>query len=215
MSLEDIRTDVRDHLGIDENDRFGSDIEIDKLINASKNELYEKFDFREKESTYEFATVDGTREYTVPADYDSLESMSIVDSETGEHTELIPKEVSWYESNYNEGEDYEGKPEYYIRRADEVWLLPTPDAEYEVVMHYDKLIPDLSSSGFSGPPAWVEILTLGAIHRGFRKMKDFESSNRIRKDQLALIESTSPTKAKEQTDYNRSAGLDVLREDNY
>jgi len=214
FTLSTLRTELREHLGIDSTDL--SDDDANLLINRSWWEIIDKFPFREKEQSTTFNTVDGTRSYALativsPLVYEALRSISVEDPDTKKHTKLEPISEFDYESLYIDSTDEEGKPERYLRENANLILYPTPDQVYEVTVRYNNILSDLSNT-IAIPQSWHEIILFGAIWRGHARFRDYNASELVKRTQTSLISTSVPTEAKEQKD-TRLAGLQVLGRD--
>lgn len=73
---------------------------------------------------------------SVPSDWLATFSMAVIDPVTGDYEYLLNKDVSFIRQAYPNPNDT-GKPEYYAYfDVDSFILGPTPDANYEVELHY-------------------------------------------------------------------------------
>ena len=209
--LDDLRVELREHLGVDSTDL--SDARADLLLNRSYWATRSKFPFREKEKSSTISTVQGTRRYATPTPFEALRFISIEDPDSKQHNTLDRKTRVWYENEYVNEADSEGKPEGYFREEDDYILFPTPDKVYVLTVGYWGIFNSLSDSNTTPEPPqeWHEILLLGGVWRGFLRFQQFAKADNIRAHQLALINSTVPTEAKEEVD-SRMAGVDLPEE---
>lgn len=220
LILSVLRSEVREHLGLgdetslSDSDRTENwkDADIDRLLNRSFWEISDKFPFRLKEGSITRTLTAGERTYAMPAPYEALTMISIVDLVSGEHTPLDRMSMVDYESQYVDDEDAWGVPSKYVREADNYILWVTPDDVYPLVVKFLTPFDDLSDANDdpndSMPRVWHEIILYGAIARGFDRQKNPNMGTLFLNRQVRLINSTSPVEAKEEDD-SRHAGLDV------
>lgn len=218
ISLPSLRTELLEHLGLDEDDLDGetwSTDTIDLLLNRAFWELSYKFPFREKETIVSFTTTEGTALYACPSPFEALKMLSIEDPDTFEHKQLEKISKSTYENKFVNNPDgsEEDMPNAYVRESGNIRLHPTPDDTYTITMKYDTTLADLGNSNqtLSIPQVWHEIILFGAVWRGLKRLGDHARAAEFRKDQLSLLGSLEPVENKEKVD-NRYAGLEVLRE---
>jgi hypothetical protein len=207
-----MRRSVRRPLGmLDEDDPDLTNDDVDLYLNRAYWEVQDKFPFREKERRGTFVTQIGVRNYEMPKPFEALTGLSIVDPVSGQHTPLDYMENDRYESEYQEGENFYGTPQFYTRMDCFATLLPTPDKAYTLVLRRKIILTDLSSSNqlSSLPQVWDEILIFGAVWRGFFDFGDFARANQVKAHQVSLLDTIVPTPAKELGDTSR-AGLEVL-----
>lgn len=207
-----MRKAVRKPLGmLDEDDPDLTNDDVDLYLNRAYWEVQNKFPFREKERTGTFVTQAGVRNYEMPKPFEALQSLSIVDLVSGQHTPLDLMTDDVYESKYVEGENSYGMPEGYMREDCFARLWPTPDKQYTIVLRRKITLTDLSTSNQLTAIAevWDEILIFGAIWRGFIDFGDFARANQMKAHQVSLLDTITPTEVKELGDTSR-AGLEVL-----
>jgi len=208
MSITQLRIELRDALGVDENDL--SKDAADLLLNRSYWELLDKFPFREKEATVTFNTIAGTRNYDMPSPFEAVVSISIEDLSSFQHTRLEYMDPRDYEGQYVGATFAHGVPIKYTREGCFARLWPTPDQVYKMTLKYLAPLADLSDTNTSAkiPQSWDDILLLGAVWRGFMKYNDWSRVNAAKAHQISLINSQVPTQAKEERDTS-FAGLNV------
>src|SRR2546430_34857 len=185
---------------LDTNDLSDPDAEL--LLNRSYWELLDKFPFREKEVTQTFCTVAATGFYQVPQPFEALQLISIEDINSLAHVPLKRLTQHQYETEFVNKADAQGKPEWYLREKDGVRLLPIPDVVYTITIKYWSVLADLSSTNLQTPlpQVWDEMLLFGGVWRGFMRQGDYERAREAKAHQVALINSTTPIEAKEETD---------------
>lgn len=211
LDLTEMRRLVREPLGVDEDDM--PDNEVDLLLNLSLWEIMDKYEFKEKEQTATFETVEGTRNYDMPNPFEAVRSLAIVD-ENGKHHYLKKLTPETYTENYSEDEDAQSFPTHYIREGCFARLYPTPDDEYTVVLRYWKPLSDLSEEAGNietGLPGnWPEIVVIGAQSRGFRQLGDITRATLWKQMQAGEMNTAMLPEAKEQRD-NRYSALEAIR----
>lgn len=213
ISLAQLRTELREHLGVDALDLPNADADL--LLNRSWWEVMNKFDFREKEASWTLATVIGTRTYACPVTQEAVQSLFIDDLNSNQRSQLDPLELPTFEARYNSNTDHRGKPEVYCRNDSNVLLDPVPNNVYTITVHHLAILSDIPSIGVDAPQEWHEIVLFGGIYRGFLRMGLHNRAKTFRKEQTNMIASTVPVKSKEQTD-SRMAHLEVPgRRENY
>lgn len=218
LDLVALRRQLRESIGLpgddianlpdaDTADKTGADT----YLNRSYWELIDKFKFREKEVTGTFPTVAGTKFYQVPAPFEALQGVAIEDPDTLKHEPLDRITADYYEQKYADVADDQGMPEAYFRDGNGIRLWRTPDAVYEITLHYWTILSDLSSINTTPqlPQNWHEILMFGAVWRAFIGVNgDYLSAQAAKATQISLIQGTSMTEEKEQFDSHR-AGVEV------
>jgi hypothetical protein len=209
LSVNQMILDLRKHTGLDITDL--SDPDAILLLNRSWWEIMDKFDFREKEQTYNFNTVAGTKSYNVPAPFDAMTGLSIEDPNTKQHTPLEREDIADYEKEYINTTAAYGVPFKYYRENNTVVLRNTPDAVYTIIMKYLTTLADLAAGNTPQiPQSWHEIILYGGIYRGFLGIGAKADATFWLQLQANGISSIVPTKSKEEVD-NRYSGLQVLR----
>lgn len=208
LSVDQIDTELKELLGIDDDDYDQTTRLL--WINRSFWEITSKFDFREKEGTYNLSTIEGTNEYTVPVDLEGVQSVAIVQSDGVSLTNLTRITKEQYLNTYTSDYNLRTFPEHYYREADKIIISPVPDDIYSVVIKYLKTLPDLIAGGtVILPQEWHELILFGAAYRGFLVLNDKVSAEFYRNQQSNLTASTIPTEAKEEKD-SRFAAVDVV-----
>lgn len=209
------RTELRTSLGLGlDGDNDLPDIDCDLLLNRSYAWLLNAFKFRSKESTVVFPTIEGERNYELPDDFESLRGVSILQSDTGQHTPLNRLTINTYETKYNESVEDRTFPTDYLREGNCIKLWPTPDAIYSITLKYDKLLDDLGNTVVSTsiPKNWDEFILTGATYRGYIRLGDFPRAATLRKLLDVDIIKAQPVEKKEETDSHLSGLQAVIPE---
>lgn len=202
IDITNLRSELRIHAGLEDDDSELSDVEADLLLNRAYWELLDKFPFREKEVSVTFNTVAGTRLYDVPSPFEALRSLSIEDINSLAHSVLKKTNIHEYESKYTNSADQEGKPEFYVREASSIRLLPTPDDIYTLTLKYWTVLADLSNDNPDSclPQSWDEVILYGALWRLYIRLGDFTRGNQTKAHWVNLVNSLVPTESKEERD---------------
>jgi len=211
LTLQDMRDDLRDALGVDSDDL--PDIKTDKLINRSWLEIQNDFSLREKDSDITINAVADTREYDLADDHESFIRVTICTAEDLREIPLERVEVDEFAENYNSDPDSNAQPTSYTPRyADKIWLNPTPDKAYFVTVYYKSKLPDITSD--PAPQRLYDIILYGAIWRGFMQGGDHNRGVSAKAFQSSLIKDHRPQEDKDEKD-SRMAGVEVITEENY
>lgn len=215
MTLQNLRDELRVHLGVDELDLPNA--EADLLLNRVWWDVADKNDFREKEKQFIFPTIAGTRDYLVSSvvaigdTFDAIRGLSIVNPNNDSHIPVEPMMESEYEGLFVNSVDREEMPTRYVRFGSTLRLWPTPDQVYSMVLRYWVTLPDLLSGGPVIPQSWHEIILYGAVKRGYeRTNSDLERASYFKQEYTDMLNNAVPVRAKEQKD-RRQASVNVYR----
>lgn len=215
IDVDTLISDLRDHLGVDSGDPGWDNTGCLRVLNRSLWELLNKFNFREKETSYSFSSIVGTRDYIVPGDFEALKLISIEDLLTFKHTPLARTDITVYERDYVNSTDFYGKPTKYLRYNNFIRLQATPDNVYNLTVYNLLTLQDLQSGGSVDiPREWDELILQGGVYRGYKILGDYTRAMLARRDQADLVDSTVPVESKEENDSPLS-GLDVAGYDPY
>jgi hypothetical protein len=189
-----------------------STTKVDRFLNLSWWEIQEKLDFREAEGLGTFSTVDGTSEYDI-ATYmsDSSSTQAVFVQATSETTwsRLTYKDYNTYLQELDDSADSRSLPEFYSLYGASIFLLPVPDAMYDMKIRYIKTLADLISSGFPIPQPWHEIILQGAIARVWQLLGDPNRMSVAFQMRDALVLNMSTQKIQENV--SNMAGISILR----
>lgn len=208
LSLAQLRTEVREHLGVDSVELIDADVDL--LLNRSWWKVADDFDFREKETSRSYNTVAGTSTIASATDTEGLQGVSIEDTNSKQHTSLSPMTIGVYETEYADISSTRAKPTHYVRRGSNIILFPTPDAAYEITEYYLKTLADIASTGPTIPQSWHEIIMYGAVYRGFARIGDYNRSRAARTMQVELMSTQETVDTTEKVD-RPTAGLQMIR----
>jgi hypothetical protein len=219
LSLDRMRFLVRKGLGnLTEVDL--PDLEVDELLNMSLWSLSERFPFKEKECVVEAPILAGVNSYGVPNLHhlDALYSLA-VRGEDGEAEKLARRSMDWIEQN-RQVEDpalapeggKRGRPQYYTRWRNTIFLHPIPDKDYIIRAAYWKTVPSLTEGSVETPDLprnWHEIVVEGAITMGHYYNEDYNLAQQAENFRIGHERTAINVTAKEERD-SRVAGLQVL-----
>jgi hypothetical protein len=209
ISLDDLITELRTHIGIDEDDV--DDEEAKLLLNRAYWSMLNKFPFRELQVTATFTLTAGTSLYVMPSPFEALRQISYEDDVSMKHTIIERMTEFEYENTFVNSADAYGAPLKYYREKNAVKLYPTPDKNYSAVLKYLTTLDDLDDpTDVPGVPRnWHEILLIGGIWRGFYRVGDIVRGERMKKLDSTMINEAVPTESKEEKD-SHTAGVEVL-----
>lgn len=208
LSVTQIDDELKELLGVDDSDATPTQRML--WINRSFWEITSKFEFKEKEGSYDFATVNGTSSYNVPVDNEAIQNVSIFDSTGLKLGALTRITQETYENTFTSDLNAREIPTHYYREGNQLILSPVPNSAYTVRIKYLKTLADLIAGGqIVLPQEWHELILFGAAYRGFLVLNDKVSAEFYRNQQSNLTASTIPTEAKEEKD-SRFAALDVV-----
>ena len=114
----------------------------------------------------------GNKYLSVPSDWLANFSLAVIDPVTGEYEFLLNKDVSYIRAAYPSPTDL-GKPLYYaFFDVDSYILGPTPDANYEMELHYFYYPQSITEAGTS----WLgdnfeSVLLYGSLLEAYTFMK--------------------------------------------
>jgi hypothetical protein len=209
LSVAQMIATIRRDTGIDVNDL--DDAAVTLCLNRSWWEVADKFEFREKEASTTFNTVAGTVLYPAPNPYEAIQGLYIEDVNSQQRTPLRFMEDFEYETLLVNNTDSRGTPTRYFRKNNNIGLWPTPDAVYPIYEDYLMTLADLVAVAPPIPQVWHEPIMFGGTYRCYLAVGDKVNASYFRKEQADMINTTSPTKSKEEKTDMRWAGLSVPR----
>lgn len=212
ISVDQLMVKLRRNTGLDINDPDWTSTDLLLVLNQSFWELLNKFDFREKESSYTITTAQGDYTYAVNNLQEAFLSASIVNPVTQQSTKLTPMSIAFFQENYNDNAliniQYQAQPELYYRNNSNIILYPIPDQAYTITVQDLLTLSDLETGQYPDiPREWHEIILYGAVWRVFLETGDMERSSYALNNQTRLINNTVPVQSKEETDFTRTAKL--------
>lgn len=202
FTVTNFRTELRTHLGVDSTDLPNADADL--LLNRSKWQMEEELDLHQNKIHTTFNTVDGTFSYAQAFPIEVIETLALNDLDSEKFVPLFPISEDDYNSIYSTDVEQEGKPEKYFMRGSNLILWPTPDDAYEIQVTRKEILDDLSDSvtTISTSRALQEIILIGAVMRGFQRMRDFNSFYRTRDIYNGLIRTYQTRDVKEQDNWH-------------
>ena len=216
LTVNSLVSQIQDTLGVDDTDDGFAAADVIGWVNQVLWEIDNQFRFRSQDISYTFVTVEGDRDYsitTAAANLASLETVSIEDPNSLQHTDLKRMTVTDYESVYVNDDDAYGKPTHYLRYGDNLRLWPTPDDEiYTITIYCQGKISDLAAGQkiTTIPNEWQVVLYYGAVAAGYFRQQQFRKFTIADNKYKELKEQLKPVEAKEEAD-SHSAGVTVLR----
>ena len=126
-------TSVNDTSGTATN--FTGKEQIDTFIRQAEQRVYNTVQMPEFRKNVTGSTTSGDKYLSVPADFLSVFSMSIIDTDSTQEF-LLNKDVNFIRESFPDPTDT-GKPTHYGLFNEDAFILgPTPDANYGVELHY-------------------------------------------------------------------------------
>lgn len=173
---------------------------LDRWINRAMREVGYAFKFHESEATKQWVTVAGQTSYTIGnglninvADFWYVMELrkSLPVDRIGR---VLPETRSRYLKNVGDVTDSEtwGDPNRYHKYGNRIFLRPVPDTTLVTVdMDYAKNLVPLAVAGDVTPfqEDWDEIVSVGALYRGFRHFGEYDRYINVRNDFLGLVRS--------------------------
>lgn len=208
LTLALLREDLRTHLGMDSNDL--DDTDADRLLNRSWWSVSSQLRFSERDGTYNFDTVAGTRSYSWASDMDAVQRVVAKRSDEDTYGPLAKIDDWNMFAMRDDDSGVEGRPVRYSLRENNIILDPVPDDVYNVSVKYLKTLADLQSSGPDAPQEWHEVILWGAISRGFFSRGDWNRGTAAQNQQLAYMAGLDTQETKSQEDRVYS-GFRVIR----
>lgn len=209
LSLAQLRTELRDHLGVDALELVDADADL--LLNRSWWKVSDNYKFKEKELSTTLVTVIGTESYALITTAESIQNVQIKDTTSLAYDPLTQGDETRFHAMTTDNTSERGKPEYYIHRGANILLFPIPDAVYTLRVHYFGTLADLISTGAPIPQAWHEGILYGAIWRGFAKFGDYNRSGMAKATQIELLNTQEIVAERELKADNQFAGVQILR----
>lgn len=181
MQLTDVRTRVRERLGLSTTDTAVTDAILTQLINAAhrKINLIHDWPWLHKTDATWTATVAGQATYTFAADLasDWRKTLYIV-SDTDQV--LVPKQ----KQDLLRYSGQNGYPVFYAAEGSEILLAPTPDAVYTIVHEYIYEPADVTSDSteFVIYDWAIELLIEGAAVLTAKRLRDPDLARELQQE---------------------------------
>lgn len=207
-----MRSEVRDALGVDATDLDNP--ATDLLLNRALWDILNKLDFKVEDKRTSLSTVAATRTVAFAGDQiESIRNISILDPNSQLVTSLKKVAVKEYENMRDEDPLNEGQPEYYYLEGTDIFLHPVPDAVYTLTVISEQTVADLNDTTeltSTLPKEVDEIITLGAIWRGFLKFGDIQRMAMVKSGYNDMIRALKLRIDKDNFANNELVGLEVI-----
>jgi len=110
--------------------------DINTFIEQAEQRIYNTVQIPAIRKNMTGVTTAGNKYLTCPPDWLATFSLAVIDNVTGEYTYLLNKDVNFIRSSYPSPNDT-GKPIYYAQFDQDTFIMgPTPDADYDVELHF-------------------------------------------------------------------------------
>lgn len=210
IDVDTLILELREHLGLSDQASELDDSDALLILNRSWWEFQNKTALREKEKTVEFDISEASDFYEVPQPIEAIKTLTIVDPDTLEQTQLDRMSQAFYSDNANDSVDLREKPRKYLREKDGFKLFPHPDKVYRLKMFRYITLDDLVSGGdIEVPQFWHDVILYGGVYRGFMRLNDLNRAEFFRNQQADIMNTSVPTEAEEEAD-SKLAGLQVV-----
>lgn len=123
---------------------------INRWIDEAQRVMFRKAGLRMKEEAYEFETVAGTKEYSLPSKFGSI--VSLFNHTTEPHENLVEIESI---KEYDEMEETKGEPVNYIIHKNQIYIWPIPSSVYKLTLRYN-IVPSSIAAENSASPTIAE-----------------------------------------------------------
>lgn len=210
LPVSTIRSSVRSIVGLDTNDL--TDDQCDVFINRSLWWLQNLVKLPENEQISIEQTVAGQVSYNLAYPVEGLLAISLYDPDL---EKLVPLSVI---GGYARDDIYyfdtaqQGKPTAFERFGTAFYLNPVPDSVYDLHCRRRELISDVTSltTAIGLDPVLHEVLIYGAAERLFIDYRDFNSSDRMKREWANKLQGYSDQTTKEQSNW-KYAQVKVMR----
>jgi len=151
---------------------FTSTDQIDTFIRQAEQRVYNTIQLLELRKNVTGNATANNKYLTVPPDWLSNFSLAVIDPVTGEYEYLLNKDVNFIREAFP-FPAVSGKPTHYAMFDQNSYILgPTPDADYEMELHYFYYPPSIVDAGTS----WLgdnfdSVLLYGSLLEAYTYMK--------------------------------------------
>jgi len=151
---------------------FTSTDQIDTFIRQAEQRVYNTIQLLELRKNVTGNATTNNKYLTVPSDWLSNFSLTVIDPVTGEYEYLLNKDVNFIREAFP-FPAVSGKPTHYAMFDQNSYILgPTPDADYEMELHYFYYPPSIVDAGTS----WLgdnfdSVLLYGSLLEAYTYMK--------------------------------------------
>jgi len=145
--------------------------DINTFIEQAEQRIYNSVQLPALRKNVTGTLTSGNKYLTTPTDWLATFSLAVIDV-TGDYKYLLDKDVNFIREAYPAPTD-EGLPEYYAQFDQNTFILgPTPDANYNMELHYFYYPESIVTAGTS----WVgdnfdSVLLYGALLEAYTYMK--------------------------------------------
>ncbi len=212
IDLDTLEDELRAHLGNVSTDELTQD-EAYLLLNRSFWEILNKIPLRETEESATFTTVEGEGYYSTPSLFEAIRGLSIKSEDSDQWFPLNRITMRTHEEELNTDSDARGMPDSYYRERGGYRLQPIPDDTYSMRVKYWVTLSEFSDSTTAStlPSVVDEIILMGAVYRGWFRLRDYAAARESRNHHIGLMNSYVPAEAKEEIDSAR-AGVELPEE---
>lgn len=146
-------------------------VDIDRFIDQAEQRIYNSIQLPVLRKNVTGTLTSGNKYLSTPTDWLATFSLAVID-DTGNFKYLLDKDVNFIREAYPAPTD-EGLPEYYAQFDQNTFILgPTPDANYDMELHYFYYPESIVTAGTS----WVgdnfdSVLLYGALLEAYTYMK--------------------------------------------
>lgn len=185
--LSDIRTEVRERMGLSTNDTAVTNAILTDIVNAAQRKLSLVHDWPwliEEDLDFTAFTI-GQRKYAVTVPHDEWRKTLyiVVDGDTV-MTVKQPQDIHRFSA------DTTGMPRFYAISGTDIYVWPTPDQAYSVLHVYVKDPAVLSADGDT--PAiedWaIDLLVAQACVLTALRLRDFEMASMFRVEYAQILQ---------------------------
>ena len=151
---------------------FTSKDQIDTFIREAEQRIYNSVQILALRKNVIGNTTSGNKYLSVPSDWLANFSLAVIDPVTSEFSYLLNKDVNFIRESFP-FPSVTGKPEYYAMFDEDSYILgPTPDANYNVELHYFYYPLSIVDAGTS----WLgdnfdSVLLYGSLLEAYTYMK--------------------------------------------
>ena len=115
---------------------FTSPTQIATFVQNAEERIYNSVQILNLRKNVTGYCTSGNKYLTAPSDWLATFSIAVIDPVTGEYEYLLDKDVNFIRQAYPDPTD-NGKPAYYAFWDENTFILgPTPDAAYQMELHY-------------------------------------------------------------------------------
>lgn len=151
---------------------------VDRFINDAQRSIFNNYELPFTEKTFAGLLPDGGFVFTFPDDYQSLQSLKVVDP-TDDRIDITDNYVKFRDFNKRfpiPSENDEAQPSIWTLHGNRLYLSAPTDQEYTLEIYYIKkpALLDDDSDVPEVPAEFEELLVLGAFIRILERNEDFD-----------------------------------------